>query len=297
MKQLFSSICRYLWIPSSRNPAGITAVQAFPSLLILAVLAYWWYTYSGPYRWLAELQLHFFGSFDIVITLLATVALLLAPMTLLGILIENNGWLPESNSTTSTAHYEVPVGIMTLSVMALVLAWFTYQRVPRGQAVELTLAEVAASESMPSHVLLHGHALTESSFQLDSDHGNYDYTPLVSATYTIGDPVLVYIESCTPRDDASLTSTEHKGVLIENGLPGLIRESFQSSQAPPEQRHIVLVYSDSMQGIKHLPTALFSGGILLGLISAVMFFIRWRETVTTQNATHSHRLYGENTGK
>ena len=91
MKQLFSSICRYLWIPSSRNPAGITAVRAFPSLLILAVLAYWWYTYSGPYRWLAELQLHFFGSFDIVITLLATVALLLAPMTLLGILIENNG--------------------------------------------------------------------------------------------------------------------------------------------------------------------------------------------------------------
>ena len=278
MKQFFSFISRYLWIPSSRNRAGITAVRAFPSLLILVVLAYWWYTYSGPYRWLAELQLHLFGSFDVVITLIVTLALLLIPMTLLGILIETKGWLPDSNSTTSTNHYEVPVGIMTLSVMALVLAWFTYQRVPRGQAVELTLADVAASESLPSHAIFHGHVLIESSIQLDSDHGNYDYTPLVSANYTIGDSVLIYIESCPPRDNARLTNDGHKGVLIENGLPGLIRESFQSSQTPPEQRHFVLVYSDAMQGLKHLPTGLFSGGILLGLISVVMFFIRWRAT-------------------
>ena len=273
MTNLLSTISRFVWIPSSRSPAGITQVGAIPSLFIVALGIYWWYTYSGPYQWLAEIQLSMFGAYGAFITGILSCLLLLIPTVFLGSYVESRGLLnADSFRTYDPKQYEVPIGIMTLAVMVLAAGWFVFQRLPQGTPVELTLREIARGVDIPKHVSLQGNAATQHSLRQDGDYGRPSYTPLVGGNYEEGDAVFVYVENY-PRDNAALARSKHRGTLIRNGLPGVVREAFMSSSTPPAPNYFVLHYANGMKGLEFLPKILFTIAGVLGLASLAMFCI------------------------
>src|SRR5687768_9953774 len=64
--------------PHSNRPLpGWLALAIMIGTAALAI--YWDHTYSGPYRWLAELQLKWFGQYEKTITFLLAIMILLAP--------------------------------------------------------------------------------------------------------------------------------------------------------------------------------------------------------------------------
>ena len=71
--------------PHSNRPLpGWLALAIMIGTAVLAI--YWDHTYSGPYRWLAELQLRWLGQYWKTMTFLLAVMILLAPFgALLGV--------------------------------------------------------------------------------------------------------------------------------------------------------------------------------------------------------------------
>lgn len=271
MHQYLLALSRFIWTPSSRSPTGNTVVGTLPSLIILGLGLYWWYTFSGPYRWLADLQISIFGSYGVFITGILACLLLLFPLAYVGSVLESRGLL----SHDTVLHYDpkrhdVPIGLITLAVMALGAGWFTIQRIPRGKPVVLTFEEIAKGIDIPAHVSLQGKALLDDSLHIESDTENSLYTPLVPEEYEEGMPVFVYIESFPPNE-AAVTRRKHQGVLVANGLPGVVREGFNSSSTPPAQPHYMLCYARAMDGLEFMPSLLFSVAGILGLAAIVMF--------------------------
>ena len=268
-------LCRFLWLPRSQTPSGRTAARTFPSLLALAMCLFWWWTYSGLFRWLAELQLALFGSYYLIITLLFSLLAFLIPMGIVGSYVEDAGWLSDETPHGDPERFNVPAGILTLTVMALGVGWFTNQRIPSGDPVEITLGEIRSGRPIPGHVSVQGFARPDLTIRIGGD-SSANYTALVPADFVEGDAVVVYVEN-QPRDKAALANERHQGVLIANGLPGLAREGFKSTDAPPAKPHYLLCYSTAMQGLELLPTIMFSIGGLLGLVSVVMFYLALRQ--------------------
>jgi hypothetical protein len=57
-----------------------------------AYAGYSWYSYSGPYRLIAEWQLETFGSFSIKLTFLGTLLALIMPVAIVGRLLGAPTW-------------------------------------------------------------------------------------------------------------------------------------------------------------------------------------------------------------
>ena len=68
---------------SFRKPKQLPpAVQWAVALPFLALAAYWWWTYSGLYRWLAEWQIARWGRYGLAATFLFTFLLPALPVVL-----------------------------------------------------------------------------------------------------------------------------------------------------------------------------------------------------------------------
>src|SRR5437763_12762643 len=53
---------------------------------------YWWWSYSGPFRWIAERQLQWFGSYAESITFVVTAAVAFAPLLVVGAAVKKLGF-------------------------------------------------------------------------------------------------------------------------------------------------------------------------------------------------------------
>ena len=275
MNRLLASICRFLWLPASQTPTGKTAARTFPSLLILAVCVYWWWTYSGLYRWIAELQLAIFESYFVIITLVFSFLVFIFPLGYLGARGEAAGWLGEDSSDADPNRFNVLAGLVTLAVMSLGVGWYTSQRIPHGESVELTLADVKRGRPIPGHVLLQGYGRPDFSIRLGGD-ASANYTALVPPDFVEGDRIAVYVEHQSPRDDEAMAEEWHRGVLIANGLPGLVREKFKTTNASPAEPHYLFCYAEAMDGLEYLPTIMFSIGGVLVFASLLAFYFAVR---------------------
>lgn len=261
--------------PSSRSPTGNTAVATGPCLMIIAFALYGWYTFSGPYRWLADLQIGLFGAYGVIITGILTGLIFLWPLAFVGARLEQRGFLTHeaTGMDYDPKRHDLPTGLLTLSLMALAAGWFSSQRIPRGEPVPITLEEIGNGAVIPAHVSLQGQALVDASLRLEGDGGNPTYAPLVAEGYEAGTPIVVFVESHS-RDERKLAATTHKGVLIRNGLPGVIREGFKSTtNTPPAEPHFLFCYGSATDGLEFLPWVLFGAAGVLGLASIVLLLM------------------------
>ena len=252
-------------------------VATGPCLMIIAFGLYGWYTFSGPYRWLADLQISLFGAYGVVITGILTCLIFLWPLALVGFRLEQRGLLTHeaTGMDYDPKRHNVPIGLLTLSLMALAAGWFSNQRIPRGEPVPITLEDIENGAVIPAHVSLQGRALVDSSLRLEGDGGNPTYAPLVVEGYEEGSSIVVYVESF-PRDERDLTVARHKGVLIRNGLPGVVREGFKSTNTPPAEPHFLFCYGSATSGLEFLPWVMFGAAGVLGLASIVFLLMSRR---------------------
>ncbi|MCI0739892.1 MAG: hypothetical protein L0Y72_12670 [Gemmataceae bacterium] len=286
-------------------PPAYQAIIALLALGLLGLGVYWWYSYSGLYRWLAELQISFFGAYFAGYTGILTLLIVCIPLIPVVFFLKK---LSEPVETIQSAEIvEVPIPLpaqqstmekwlhnnaMSFALVAMGIVFVAisvYQlagALTAGERTPFNCADLEAGVVPPSRwLVLDGridlHA-RQSIVQTDRYGGKDDrgrpkgkyFFPMVSEKWQPGQNVTAFVQC--KNDDVDLLKSPFEGTLHKNGLPGPIRTGFEEQGPMPASPHYVLEFrklpADSAQlswTMLWLGLGLTGGGVL------VFFVQRW----------------------
>lgn len=220
-----------------------------PQLLVLswvwiaacaAYVAFGYATYSGLYRWLAELQVSIFGKYAIVLTGVVPVLILAAPaLTVLRRdYLARQTAVRESQATSTVRAQKTALLLIALSAPCFILSGVTFligqsKAVPAGNPVPVDLRTLETAGPPEGRVTLQGSVLvdrgvttiTESSWQTSENF----YAPIVaSAQAANSGGYRVFVKRSTVRSKNQPAMRQmfigtETGVLIRGGLPAEAR--------------------------------------------------------------------------
>jgi hypothetical protein len=221
-------------------------------VLVCAVTGYFWYAYAGPFKWIAELQLSLLGEYELNITLIGTFLSVFVPVALIGEIpwvkrrfdtgpmteeeISRAGKLFDEN--TVIPWWPLVIGTICLitGLVMLIPVW------TMGSLTAITAAEAEGGVSPRSGwVDASGYAMGSRMIGLREGTPSKlknSYVPLVSSEWQPGTAVKIYVR----LDDEKMLSDGDLTLRgrVASGLPGMIRESFARTDAPPAEDHWVL---------------------------------------------------------
>jgi hypothetical protein len=267
---------------------------------VVALTAYWWASYSGLYRWLAEWQLARSGSYEVQLTGVVTLLALLVPALVIIAIIgagregergqahadglvaaekarreRTNAWLREHRRRLTFLLAGVALtGVGAFTIGSGLLA---------GERVQLDAAALEGGGAAPGrYVDLTGRILAADAVAVSSSHGRDTvYLPVVSAP---GAPVRVYLK--TPlawvrSHRREIASGRYEGLLDPQGLPGVAVTAFTQRGHPPAESYWVLEHLET-------PARKIAAGrftLLLGLamtgVAALVWWIKARRARTS----------------
>ncbi|MBI3709893.1 MAG: hypothetical protein HY246_19775, partial [Proteobacteria bacterium] len=248
-------------------------------ILVFAAVAYAiyaWIVYGGPYRWLAELSLQWFGSYEPKLIFFATCVVLVGPPAVVLIVLAKLapdllrrpvGAAPQSiaarvaNALTQPGKLESPAGLRVLAgigVAALAVGagagWLGYQK--SMAPVTFVPFEVAGKGPPPaSHVALTGIAVTglivEHKETISGSTRIHTYFPLIEPGWSKSEPIRFFVRpNVTVYRDGGTMYRLHPdtppfkmtqtGVLFRNDLPGLISAEYEKHGFKLASPHYVL---------------------------------------------------------
>jgi hypothetical protein len=275
-----------LWLRIVLPLAGI--------LPMMALGGYWWWSYTGLYRWLAELELGWFGAYypgytgvvELAVCLLLGAVpggLLLFALVKLEVFpvdpanppdvaaqdARTLGWL----DTHIWRVFGLAGGIAAL-IGGSILTW---SGLTAGALTTPDLAALEAGTAPPSrYVEVQGRLLWDRTLT----HGPrgtvqpIGYVPLVSQGWQAGRPVVIYVRVNNPQDPA-LAGGPLTGTLSQDGLPGPVRTQFEEQGPPPTAPHYLLeVGNRPARNIDNGLGLLGVGGGLIA-ITAVAWLVIW----------------------
>lgn len=259
-----------------------------PAVLRFALLApaiglpiYWGFTYSGPYRWVAEWQLEHFDSYEVLLSGLCPAMVLMVGAGL--VLHALAGLFPkreDPDSATAVTNYierhpyQIGFGIAAAGCVAFG-GWLLLDSYRIGRLTQATVASLEAGDPPPSRFVdLRGGQLRDAeTLGVEEDTREEFYIPV--STRGRG-PAVVYVQVSAFdwefRGD-ELRGDTRQGVLYHNGLPGLVREGFKRAGTLQGDEHWVLEYGESPDSIRGLASILTSSGCCLGLAVTVFVVI------------------------
>jgi hypothetical protein len=280
---------------SFRKPlSGPLGTSVFVGAMLLT--AYFAWTYSGLYRWFAELQIARTGEFHPKVTLLFTFCVLIVPATIaisLGRYISQQ--LLGNDATDSLAnasdHEAQTVGrsiapsgethVRTrrihgkpwCAVFAVVLwiaggaVWFAYKP---GDALSQTTIEAWESGQAPptQWVNLHGKALAKAAITYGNPGTGEVYIPVISNKWRAGQSVKVFLK-CSEinfKKGNVATALDHEGIVEWWGMPGPVRARFERYGVIPADDYVII-------GVGASPETRRKGAIFLitvGCVAMVM---------------------------
>jgi hypothetical protein len=257
-------------------------------LIVAAVTGYWWYTYQGVFKWIAELQVWLLGEYELHITVLSTafvVMLVVARVTEipwikrrfdLGPMSEEEqaqaGRLFDENTVIPWWPLVIATGCLVPGLIMSIQVW-TMGSLTAIDAAELESGIAPRSGWVDATGRVMG-SLTISLSEGTPKKTKNAYVPMVSKDWQLGMPVSVYVE----LDGESMVSDVEitmRGRVAWSGLPGVIREAFARSDAPPAPGHIVVEHSfkpDFSRGFGMV--LLVVAGIMYGV--ALVLFLLYR---------------------
>jgi hypothetical protein len=279
-------------------PVPIRAVIALLGALPgLALGGYWWWSYSGLYRWLAEMQIDWFGAYlpgatgmvEIALCVAAgflPAALLLFVLVQLGVFPVDPENLPDvaaqdvrTNRWLNT-HYWRVAGVAAGIVMLVGGALLTTAGLRAGALSKPDLAVLETGAAPASrYVRVSGRLLREKALQqsMRNSPGGTLFVPLVCPGWQAGRPAALYVRVVDPKDPR-LAEDVFQGTLAENGLPGPIRTVFEQSGPRPTSPHYVLELGNRpSRDIDNGLGLLGVGGALLALTAVAWGIIAYRE--------------------
>ena len=247
-----------------------------------AYVFYEWYSYTGLYRLAAEWQLEQFGSYQLKLTLIVPILVLLMPAA---VLVKFAGMQDQLRSATEGA--KSPAMFALLGAVAVVVAagagWYGYLKSMETVDVEnLDLSKGEAPRS--THVTITGIARTEYivEFGRKSSDAMLDrYIPLTPATWQPGQPLVYFMKTNTtaymppggggtlmlsPRTPAFQITTQ-PGVLVRDGLPGPVGEHYRKNKLALASPPILL---DLSYGADVKPFFMTAG--VSGVLGFIMLF-------------------------
>ncbi|WFU16419.1 hypothetical protein [Bradyrhizobium sp. CB3481] len=211
-----------------------------------AYIFYEWYSYTGLYRLAAEWQLEHYGSYQLKLTLIVPLVVLLAPAA---VLVSLTGMQDQLRSATQGGGS--PALFAVLGALAVAVAagagWYGY--VKSMETVDVESFDLSKGDTPRStHVTITGIARTEYIVEFgrkSSDTTMLDrYIPLTPANWRPGEPLVYFMKTnataymppggggmvmLSPRTPAFQITTQ-SGVLIRDGLPGPVGEHYHKNK-------------------------------------------------------------------
>jgi hypothetical protein len=279
--------------------ATFSNVRSLASIVSASLALLFWATYSGPYAWLAELQLRIWGQY---FTFLTYILLLLLFLLILHGGIRFFTWLSGSPATVSAANRQMlalgagssepPVlrradsKARRLAATFLVTAlgaigfgaWEFAEGVRAGKLRSVNVQEFETNEApKATWIDVSGRLLKNSDISLTEQGGGRTrstthYFPLVSEAWKNGMPVAVFIEVADYQVSRLDSNGPFRGMVRWTRLPGAVRSGFINAQLVPTDSHIVLEMGrtpESKEGLGEVFATI--GGVL-----AALAFVTWQ---------------------
>src|SRR5258705_4090586 len=248
-----------------------------------AYIFYEWYAYTGLYRLAAEWQLEQFGSYQVKLTLLFPLMVLLMPAAVLVSLTGMQDQLRGADSGAGSPAIFVLLGVVALAVAAGA-GWYGYAK--SMETVDVESLDLSKGDTPRStHVTITGIARTEYIIEFGKKTSGTAildrYIPLTPASWRPGQPLVYFMKTnmtaymppggggmlmLSPRTPAFQITTE-PGVLVRDGLPGPIGEGYRKNNIAVASPPIVLDLSPGADLQPFFVTAGVSG--ILGFVMLV----------------------------
>ncbi|MCI0377727.1 MAG: hypothetical protein L0215_08985 [Gemmataceae bacterium] len=275
---------------------------------MLGLGAYWWYSYSGVYRWLAELQIGIFGAYFAGYTGIFTLLIVCIP--LIPVVFAFRKMTVSAQATESAQEDDVPPpppapgkmenwfqnNAMSCALFALGIVFVAISghqlvgALTAGERTPFNCSDLEAGVVPPSRwLVLEGrtdlHA-RQSIIQTDRYGGNDErgrpkgtyFFPMVSEKWQPGQNVTVFVQ-CKNADLDTLRPP-FEGTLHKNGLPGPIRTGFEEHGPMPASPHYVLEFKKLPADSARLSWTMLWLGAGLTAGGVVVFFVQrwWRKS-------------------
>jgi hypothetical protein len=269
-------------------PVWIRIVLVVPPLLLTA---YWAFTYSGLYRWIAELEIGISGSYTPFLTMaLCALASLSVSLVAVALIAFSRG--DEADRDASSLDRAPPfdldawlrehrlllIGMIMAPMFLAVAGYFLVQGATAGALSRISATALEAGEAPASrYVDLEGRLASSHAAAIEETHQGSKsttlYVPIVSPGWTPDEPVAAFlaIDGVSLELDAhELAGGQYRGVLAKNDLPGLARTDLEGrlTTASP---YWVLEHGKSPDDALMLGTVFGTIGSLAGLLVLLRF--------------------------
>jgi hypothetical protein len=276
---------------AQRVPAALRALLVTPCL---ALPLYWGVTYSGPYRWLAEAQLAHGGSYEVTLTGLGLVLLLLLPalaaVQLLGRRYAGRGEPRDvaaiaakaaANEAWLLSHRGRLFGAGLGAVLTLMGLYFLADGALAGslQAVDAAALEAGAAPTGRYVELTGAVRMAERVAVSESTNGSTIeryYLPVTSPGAPGAAGARVYLETYRSGLVAhadELRSGRVRGMLSENALPGVAQTELAARGVTLPARYWVLDYNRSPDDVIGMGRAFAVMGLVIGALSGAAWWL------------------------
>lgn len=219
-------------------------------ILVVGYFAWEMHAYRGLYGWLAELQLAWFGKFDVGLTAIIPGAILAGPA--LATLGTRARWLERAEAlagdpaaiTARTRRWSLVFAVLSALVAAGAYGWSTMLLDRTGQPARIDLAALGDAEPYGGAVIISGFAVPALTLTYREDIGvgiENRFVPLTAKGAASG-PLRFFLKTNAtaailpgqigigryddPEGQPFRVETQ-VGVLIPNDLPGPVRAAFE----------------------------------------------------------------------
>lgn len=272
---------------NSQVPGWIRLLLVVPPI---ALGLYWSYTYTGLYRWLAELQIDLFGGYYIWLSAILSIVIVLIPSMILISIISRNfqntpsdgklGWTDKLNILSKTRPgflkwYIVGffLGIGTLPIgLYFLLMYGTVSSTP--VPMDLQSAKPAEQKTI-EYISTSAVPYCDGVSGLEESEKKVAYFPLYDAK---GEFTYVFLETVsyseTKKFKCQDSLTTFTGLITPESLPGIVRDSYiKAGYLEEGTAYAVLENETSPYSKKELTYIMFG----LSAIGFALFgFLHWK---------------------
>jgi hypothetical protein len=264
------------------------SVQGVLLTLCFLLVGYWGWSYSGPFRWLAEVQMralggYYWGATWIVLSLMcfvvvAMVLRLLRERAGLDVAsLERRAWFRNIRPT-----YEEFESVLAFVMLAAILWYFAIPGIQRqlqaGECARVQIGSINSGELPDSTWLEVEGGVARWNERIEWQHGaRYRYVPLVAPGWTRQEPahMLLKVNSVQlPKFDVA--SASYRGMRDFDSLPTPVEKRFK--EAGIHLSSVTVLDFESTPDNKRVVTWVFAGvALMLTLAAAVCALVpAWR---------------------
>jgi hypothetical protein len=259
------------------------------SVVAVTATLYFAFEYSGPFRWLAELQRRIFGSYHGSLTVLLTLGVFFGPWVLALRIARRfrrrGSYDPEapvrderlqSVWVQRVLRIQRPVFIAAVGGALIFIGVRDERSMQAGNEPRRVSCAALEATEIPNEgwLELSCTARWDAGIEAKHDYGDFLYVPLVSTRWTPGRPVAAVM-----RIDRSTVHSSggppYRGARLPYDLPGFVRERY--AQAGFDVGHSLLLELGTSPGKTVARARVFQivGPVLL-LVGLIGVAVRWR---------------------